>query len=85
MTDELNGKRIAIIATDGVEQVELVEPRKTAEQAGAQVELLAPNGDDIQAMNHDLEPADKFSVDKLIGDASAGDYDGLILPGGTVN
>ncbi|MGI8507643.1 MAG: DJ-1/PfpI family protein, partial [Solirubrobacteraceae bacterium] len=42
-------------------------------------------GDDIQAMNHDLEPADKFSVDKLIGDASAGDYDGLILPGGTVN
>ncbi len=84
MADELNRKKIAIIATDGVEQVELVEPRQAVEQAGAEAELLSPK-DEIQAMNHDLEPADKFSADKLIEDASAADYDGLILPGGTVN
>ncbi len=85
MADELNGKKIAILATDGVEQVELVEPRKAVEQAGARAELLAPKDGEIQAMNHDLEPADKFGVDKLVSDASPSDYDGLILPGGTVN
>jgi protease I len=85
MADELIGKRVAIIATDGVEQVELVEPRKAVEEAGAEAELLSIEDGEIQAMNHDLEPADKFSVDGLISNASADDYDGLILPGGTVN
>ncbi len=85
MADELKGKRVAIIATDGVEQVELVEPRKAVEAAGAEAELLSIQDGEIQAMNHDLEPADKFGVDGLISDASADDYDGLILPGGTVN
>ncbi len=85
MPESLKGKRIAIIATDGVEQVELVKPREAVEQAGAETELLSVQDGDIQAMNHDLEPADKFTVDKLVADASAADYDGLILPGGTVN
>ena len=85
MANELKGKKVAIIATDGVEQVELEKPRQAVEDAGAQTELLSVKDDEIQAMNHDLEPADKFSVDKLVGDASVADYDGLILPGGTVN
>jgi protease I len=85
MAENLNGRKIAIIATDGVEQVELVKPREAVENAGATAELLSLSGDDIQAMNGDIEPADTFSVDKVIGDASPADYDGLILPGGTVN
>jgi protease I len=85
MAENLNGKKIAIIATDGVEQVELVKPREAVERAGATAELLSLNSDDIQAMNGDINPADTFSVDKLIGEASPDDYDGLILPGGTVN
>ena len=85
MADSLKGKKIAIIATDGVEQVELVKPRQAVEHAGAETELLSVQKGEIQAMNHDLEPADKFQVDKLVAQASAGDYDGLILPGGTVN
>ena len=85
MANELNGKKVAIIATDGVEQVELTEPRKAVEQAGAKTELLSISTGQIQAMNADINPADTFTVDKEIGDASPGDYDGLILPGGTVN
>ena len=85
MADALTDKKIAIIATDGVEQVELEQPRQAVEQAGAKTELLSIQAGQIQAMNHDLEPADKFGVDKLVSEASAADYDGLILPGGTVN
>ena len=85
MADELKGKKIAIIATDGVEQAELTEPRKAVESAGAETELLSLETGQIQAMNSDINPADTFDVDKAIGDASADDYDGLILPGGTVN
>jgi protease I len=85
MADSLKGKKIAIIATDGVEQVELEKPREAVEEAGATTELLSLQTGEIQAMNSDIEPADKFKVDKSIGDASPRDYDGLILPGGTVN
>jgi protease I len=85
MAESLNSKKIAIIATDGVEQVELETPRKAVEEAGAKTDLLSPQTGEIQAMNGDIEPASKFKVDKAIGDASADDYDGLILPGGTVN
>jgi protease I len=85
MADDLSNKRIAIIATDGVEQVELTEPRKAVEDAGASTELLSIKEGEIQAMNHDLEPADTFTVDKLVGEADIDDYDGVILPGGTVN
>jgi protease I len=85
MADELKGKTIAIIATDGVEQVELTEPRKAVEEAGATAVLLSPDSGEIQAMNSDMEPADTFKVDKAISDVSPDTYDGLILPGGTVN
>ena len=85
MADNLNSKKIAIIATDGVEQVELVKPRETVEKAGAKTDLLSLQTGQIQAMNSDINPADKFDVDKAITDASPDDYDGLILPGGTVN
>ncbi len=85
MPDTLSGKKIAIIATDGVEQVELTEPRNAVREAGGTTELLSVQTGEIQAMNSDIEPADRFSVDKSVSDASPDDYDGLILPGGTVN
>lgn len=85
MADSLTDKKIAIIATDGVEQVDLVKPREAVEQAGADTELLSLNEGEIQAMNHDVERADKLPVDKRVADASAADYDGLILPGGSLN
>ena len=85
MADELKGKTIAIIATDGVEQVELTEPRKAVENAGATTVLLSLDTGEIQAMNSDINPAETFSVDKAVGDTSPDQYDGLILPGGTVN
>jgi protease I len=85
MSDTLKGRKIAIIATDGVEQVELVTPRDAVQDAGATTELLSVQSGEIQAMNSDIEPADTFAVDKVIGEVSPDDYDGLILPGGTVN
>jgi len=84
MAEDLSGKKIAFIATDGVEQVELTEPWKAVEDAGAEPELLSIEEGQIQGVNHD-EKADKFDVDKLVGDASVGDYDGLVLPGGVFN
>ena len=85
MAQTLQGKRIAIIATDGVEQVELTEPRRAVTDAGATAELLSLDTGEIQAMNSDIEPADTFTVDGTVAAASPADYDGLILPGGTVN
>ncbi len=85
MADELKGKKIAILAADGVERVEYEEPKKAVEAAGASTELISLQSGEIQAMDHDLEPARKISVDRTFDDASPGDYDGLILPGGTVN
>jgi protease I len=85
MTEKLNGKKIAILAADGVEEVEYSEPRKAVEEAGASAELISLKLGEIQAMNHDIDPGSKFPVDKAVSDASPDDYDGLILPGGTVN
>jgi protease I len=85
MADQLNGKKIAFLATDGVEQPELEQPREAVERAGGTVELLSLEEGEIQAMESDINPADKFPVDKKVSDASADDYDGLVLPGGTVN
>ena len=85
MADELNGKRVAILATDGVEQVELERPREAVEQAGAKTELLSLESGEIQAMNHDIEPAGSFGVDREVAAARVEDYDALLLPGGTVN
>ena len=85
MADELRDLKIAILATDGVEQVELEQPRDAVRDAGAQAELLSLDDGEIQAMNGDLEPADTFSVDRKVGDVAVDDYDGLLLPGGTCN
>jgi protease I len=85
MADDLNGKKIAILAADGVEQVELEQPRDAVQNAGAETELLSIEDGEIQAMNHDIDKGDTFQVDKLVGDASPGDYDGLLLPGGCLN
>src|SRR4051812_32320365 len=85
MADTLNGKKVAIlVANEGIEQVELTEPRKALEEAGATVELLAPESGEAQAFNH-LDKADSFPVDRPVGDASPGDYDALMLPGGVAN
>src|SRR4051794_10804759 len=81
---KLDGKKIAILATDGVEQVELTEPRKALEEAGASTELLSLDAGEIQAFNH-LDHGDKLPVDKKVSDASADDYDGLLIPGGVAN
>jgi protease I len=85
MSNSLQGKKIAILAADGVEKVELEQPRAALSQEGAQVEVVSLKPGEIQARNHDLEPAGKFGVDRAISDASAGDFDALVLPGGTVN
>ncbi|MBA2581159.1 MAG: type 1 glutamine amidotransferase [Thermoleophilaceae bacterium] len=85
MAGELQGKRVAILAADGVEQVEHDQPRQAVEQAGAETDLLSIKEGEIQAMNGDIEPGDKIAVDRLVSEASAGDYDALILPGGTIN
>jgi protease I len=83
-TESIKGKRIAFLVTDGVEQVELTEPWKTVEKAGATPELVSIKSGEIQGMDHDKK-ADTFPVDKLVGDVSAEDYDGLVLPGGVAN
>ncbi|HEV2772400.1 MAG TPA: DJ-1/PfpI family protein [Thermoleophilaceae bacterium] len=85
MANELEGQKIAILAADGVEQVELEQPRDAVEQAGAETELLSVHSGEIQAMNSDINPADRLSVDKVVGEASVDDYAGLIVPGGAVN
>lgn len=84
MANELQGKRIAFLATDGVEQVELTEPRKALEAAGAQVELVSLQAGEIQGVNH-MDKGDKFPVDRVVSEAQASDYDGLVLPGGVAN
>ncbi len=85
MANELQGKKIAILAATGVEQVELEKPREAVESAGAETEVLSIEPGEIQAMNHDIDKGDKISVDRVVSDASPDDYDGLVLPGGTMN
>src|SRR5437763_5547422 len=81
---KLDGKRIAFLATDGVEQVELTEPRKAVEQEGAETELISLEEGQIQGFEH-LDKSDRFDVDRAVKDADASDYDGLVLPGGVAN
>jgi protease I len=85
MANELQGKTIAILAADGVEKVELEQPRAALEKAGARTEVLSLETGEIQAREHDLEPAGQFAVDRAVSDASVDEFDGLVLPGGTVN
>jgi protease I len=84
MADSLNGKKVAIIAADMVEQVELLEPRKALDDAGATTELISIKPGEIQGFDH-FDPADKIKVDKLVEEADASDYDALMIPGGVGN
>ena len=80
----LQGRRIAILATDGVESVELTEPKKALEAAGATVHVISLNSGEIKGFNHD-QPSGPITVDKTIRDARPDDYDNLVLPGGVAN
>ena len=80
----LKGKKIAFLATDGFEQVELTEPLKAIKDAGAETHIVSLKSGKIQGMNHDKH-ADTFKVDKVVADTDAGEYDGLVLPGGVMN
>src|SRR5436853_7283009 len=84
MADELKDKRIAFLAAEGVEQVELTEPWKAVEQAGRNPELISVEDGEIQGFDH-LDKGDTFKVDRTVKDADASDYDGLVLPGGVAN
>jgi protease I len=84
MADELNGRTIAILATDGVEQVELTGPRDALLDAGARVDLVSLEKGEIQGFNH-LDHGDTFEVDRTLDEVSADDYDGLLIPGGVAN
>ena len=81
---KLDGKKIAFLFTDGVEQVELEKPIEAVKEAGAEVECLSLEDGEIQAFQH-LDHGDKFPIDKKVEDASVDDYDGLVLPGGVAN
>jgi protease I len=81
---KLRGKKVAIIAADMVEQVELTEPRKALEEAGAETHLISMKAGKIQGFNH-FDKADKHKVDKAIDEVDASDYDALMIPGGVGN
>jgi protease I len=84
MAKALQGKRIAFLAADMVEQIELTEPWKAVEQAGGRPELISIAEGEIQGFNH-FDPADTFPVDRTVEEASADEYDALVLPGGVGN
>ena len=84
MADDLKGKKIAFLATDMVEQVELTDPWKALENVGAELELVSLKDGEIQGFDH-YDKADRFKVDRTVEEANASDYDGLVLPGGVGN
>jgi len=84
MTKPLDGMRIAILATDDFEQVELTEPRRALEKAGAQTVLISNKPGQVQGVNHD-EKADSFPVQMTLDQANPNDFDGVLLPGGAIN
>jgi protease I len=84
MANELQGRKIAFLATDGVEQVELSEPRKAVEEAGAETHLISLQPGELQGYDH-LDKGDTFQVDKAVAEADPSEYDALVLPGGVAN
>jgi protease I len=81
---KLEGKRVAIVAADMVERVELVEPRKALEEAGAETDLISIEPGEIRTFNH-FDPADTMKVDRIAEEVQASDYDALMIPGGVGN
>ena len=85
MANELQGKKIAILlAPVGTEQAEFTEPKKAVEDAGGTVEVIGIQTGDAQTMNSDVNPGDTFTVEKTFSEVFADEYDGLVIPGGTV-
>jgi protease I len=85
MADQsLDGKRVAIVAADMVERVELIEPRKALHDAGAETELISLKPGEIKTFNH-FDPAESEKVDKAVEEVDASDYDALFIPGGVGN
>jgi protease I len=82
---DLKGLRVAVFATDGVEESEIVDPVKALRDVGAQVTIISPKPDEIQAVHNELEKTQLIPVDVSVYDASPLDYDAVHLPGGTVN
>jgi protease I len=82
---ELKGFRVAILATDGFEESELMEPRKALKNEGAEVVIISPNRAEIQGLRQDFEKTAKIKVDRTLGDVSADEFDAVVLPGGAVN
>ena len=80
----LNGMKVAILVAEGFEQVELTEPRKALDDAGAQTRIVSPAVGEVQGWKH-FDKADKFKVDVPLDQAAAGDFDALLLPGGVAN
>ena len=83
-TPDLGGCKVAILALDGFEQVELTEPRRALQDAGATTQIISAKPGEIQGFNHD-KPADKFKVDAMLDRARPDDYDAVLLPGGVMN
>lgn len=83
-TNRLEGCRVAILVTDGFEQVEMVEPRKALDAAGAETALVSPKEGRVQGMNHH-DKGDTFAVDRLLDAADEKSFDALVLPGGVIN
>jgi protease I len=83
-SNELKGKKVAILVANGFEQVEMTEPRKALEEAGAETELISPEDGKVLGAQHD-QPGDKFDVDVALSEANPDDYDALLLPGGVAN
>jgi protease I len=84
MEQELSGYSVAILVTDGFEQVEMTEPREALDKAGARTVLISPKAGQVQAAKHD-EKGDRFPVDETLDSADAEDFDALLLPGGVAN
>src|SRR3954471_16416452 len=84
MPEQLKGRKVAFLATDGVEQVEFTAPWSALKQAGAELKLVSDKTGEIQSVNHD-EKGEKFSVDVEVSTVTARDFDALVLPGGVAN
>ncbi|MFD7160448.1 type 1 glutamine amidotransferase domain-containing protein [Kribbella sp. NPDC059898] len=82
---QLNGRRVAILAANGLEQIEYEEPKAAVVAAGGHVQLVSIEGRQVQAMHGDIDKGDRFEVDRAVSEVRTDDFDALILPGGTIN
>lgn len=82
--NNLQGKKVAILVSDGFEQIELTKPKQALEEAGAKTQIVSPSKGEVKGWNH-TKWGDSFTVDVALGQAKAADYDALLLPGGVMN